>query len=121
MLLMIDKLNRKSYVLYKTKSFFYYYANVYYCFYYSYFHDQCFHYYCYCLNMCSNTLIRTIDNEKIKLMGYNYTNALSPHHWFQIADDTAVAIATVEDSQVLLNVFSKWCQWANFKNLHRQV
>ena len=29
-------------------------------------------------NMCFNTLIRSIENEKIKLLGYNYTNALSP-------------------------------------------
>ena len=28
-----------------------------------------------------DTLIRTIENEKIKFLGYNYTNALSPRHW----------------------------------------
>ena len=65
-------------------------------------------------NMCFNTLIRNIENEKIKLMGYKYTNALTPHHWFQFANDTALATATKEDRQTLLNVFSKWCQWANF-------
>ena len=65
--------------------------------------------------MCFNTLIRTIENEKVKLLGYNYENALSPRHWFQFADDTALATATQEDSQALLNVFTKWCQWANFK------
>ena len=67
-------------------------------------------------NMCFNTLITTIENEKINLMGYNYTNALSPRHWFRFADDTALATATQEDSQALLNVFTKWCQWANFKS-----
>ena len=36
-------------------------------------------------NMCSNTLIRTTENEKIKLMGYNYTNALTPRHDFRFA------------------------------------
>ena len=50
--------------------------------------------------MCFNTLIRTIENEKIKLLGYNYTNT-------QFADDTALAIATQEDSQALTNVFTK--------------
>ena len=64
---------------------------------------------------CFNTLIRTIENEKIKLLGYNYTNALSPRHTFQFAGDTVLAIATQEDSQALTNVFTKWCQWANFK------
>ena len=60
-------------------------------------------------------MIRAIENEKIKLMGYNYTNALSPHHWFQFAGDIALATGAQEDSQVLLNVFTKWCQWASFK------
>ena len=44
-------------------------------------------------------------------MGYNYTSTLSLHHWFQFADGTALATATQEDSQVLLNVFPKW--WGN--------
>ena len=61
-------------------------------------------------NMCFNTLIRTIEKEKIKLLGYNYTNALSPHDSFQFADDTALATATQEDSQASLNVFPEWCQ-----------
>ena len=46
-------------------------------------------------------------------MGYNYTNALTPRHWFQFADDTALATANQKDSYALLNAV-KWCQWANF-------
>ena len=53
-------------------------------------------------NMCFNTLIRTIEKEKIKLLGCNQTNALSPHDSFQFADDTALATATQEDSQAYL-------------------
>ena len=53
--------------------------------------------------MSLNTLIRTIENEKIKLLAYN----LSPRHCFQFADDTALATATQEDSQALLNVLTK--------------
>ena len=64
-------------------------------------------------NMSFNTLIRTIENEKVKLLGYNYKNALSSRHWFQVKD--ALATATQEDNQALLNVFIKWCQWGNFK------
>ena len=44
-------------------------------------------------NMCFNTLIRTIENKK-KLMGCNYTNALTLRHWFQFTDDTALGTAT---------------------------
>ena len=70
-------------------------------------------------NMCFNTLIRTIENEKIKFMGHSYTNVLTPRHWFQFGDDTAFATATQEDSQALLNVFSKWCQQAKFFYLYK--
>ena len=59
-------------------------------------------------DMSFNTLIRTIKNEKIKLMGFNYTNTLSICHWFQFADNTALATAVQEDSQALLYVFSNW-------------
>lgn len=54
-------------------------------------------------NLCFNTL-----NKKIKLVGYNYTNPVSPCHWLQFADDTALATATQEDSKAFLNVFRKW-------------
>ena len=58
--------------------------------------------------MCFNTLIRTIEKEKIKVVGCNYINPLSPCHWFQFADDTALATATQEDNQAFLNAFRKW-------------
>ena len=58
-------------------------------------------------NMCFNTLIGAIEKEKIKLVGYNYTNPPSPCLWFQFADDTALATATQEDIQAFLNVFRK--------------
>ena len=48
-------------------------------------------------------------------MEYNYTNALSPCHWFQFVDVTGIATTTQEDSHALLNVFTKWCHWAIFE------
>ena len=59
-------------------------------------------------NMIVNTLIRTIDEEKIRCMGYNFRNSLSPRNWFQFADDSALITSTEQDSQLLLNVFTKW-------------
>ena len=64
-------------------------------------------------NMIINTLIKTIDDERIRCMGYNFCNSLSPRNWFQFADDSAPVTATEQDSQLLLNVFTKWCKWAN--------
>ena len=37
-----------------------------------------------------NTLIKTIEDKKIKCMGYVAKKTLSPRHWFQYADDTAI-------------------------------
>ena len=61
------------------------------------------------------TLIKCIDQEKIKLISYSYCNTLQPKHCFQFGDDTATIAAAAEDSQALLNVFTKWCPWAKFK------
>ena len=66
-------------------------------------------------NLVVNTLLKTIDSEKIRSMGYNYSDTLTPHHWFQFVDDYALVSSTEEDSQAQLNVFTKWCKWAGLK------
>ena len=65
-------------------------------------------------NMCINTLIKCIEDERVQCIGYSYCDYLRPRHWFQFADDTALITASEEDNQALLNVFAKWCQWAGF-------
>ena len=62
--------------------------------------------------MCVNTLIKCIENERLRCFGYCYLKSIKPRHWFQFADDTAIVTATVEDNQLLLNVFARWCSWA---------
>ena len=64
-------------------------------------------------NMCVNTLINTIEDKSIKCMGYIAEKILSPRHWFQFADDTAIVTALEEDNQRLLNLFTKWSSWAD--------
>ena len=66
-------------------------------------------------NLVVNALLKTIDSERIRTMGYNYCDTLTPRHWFQFADDSALVTSTEEDSQALLNVFTKWCHWAGLK------
>ena len=66
-------------------------------------------------NLVVNALLKTIDSEKIRSMGYNNCDTLTPRHWFQFADDSALVTKTEEDSQTLLNVFTKWCKWAGLK------
>ena len=51
------------------------------------------------LSMCVNTLIRTIEDKRIKCMGYVAEKTLSPRHSFQFADGTAIVTALKEDNQ----------------------
>ena len=45
-------------------------------------------------NMCINTLIKFIEDERIRSIGYCYCDYLQPRHWFQFADDTAMVITS---------------------------
>ena len=62
--------------------------------------------------MVINTLIKSIDEERIRCIGYSFSSALYPKHWFQFADDSALVTSTEKDCQLLLNIFTKWCCWA---------
>ena len=48
-------------------------------------------------------------------MRYVAERTLSPRHWFQFADDTAIVTALKKGNQCLLNLFTKWSSWANLK------
>ena len=69
-------------------------------------------------NMCFNTFIQFIKAEKFKQLGFSGhdgTNHLfNPVHWFQFADDAAVISSTGRENQLLLNCFTRWCQWAQY-------
>ena len=61
-------------------------------------------------------LIRSVTTYKylnrLRCFGYCYLNSIKARHWFQFADDTAIVTTTVEDNQLLLNIFERWCSWA---------
>ena len=65
-------------------------------------------------NMVFNTFIQTlVKSDEIRQMNYVYHKILKPKNWFQFADD-AVAITSSEyENQILLNIFTRWCTWAN--------
>ena len=50
-------------------------------------------------NLIVNTLIKTVKSEKVECMGYVYQGCLSPKHWFQFPDDTAIKTALEKDNQ----------------------
>ena len=55
--------------------------------------------------------------EKYKQLGFSTHDTtdrpFNPIHWFQFADDAAVVTTDERENQLLLNCFTKWCQWAN--------
>ena len=63
-------------------------------------------------NMIINTLIKTIDDERVRRMEYNFCNSITPRNWFHFPDDSALVTSIEQDNQLLLNLFTKWCKWA---------
>ena len=68
-------------------------------------------------NLCFNTFIQFIKQEKYKQLGLSphdeHYRLFNPVHWFQFADDAAVVTTNERENQLLLNCFSRWCQWSN--------
>ena len=60
-----------------------------------------------------NTFIQSVKHEQYKQFGYKFMRYSTPHHWYQFADDVAVLSGLENEIQILLNLFSKWCSWAN--------
>ena len=56
-------------------------------------------------NLIFNTFIRRIKSEQFEQFGYWYNNILTPKHWSQFADDSAVVTGLESENQVLLNTF----------------
>ena len=67
-------------------------------------------------NMCFNTFIQFSKAEQFKQLGFSTSEnsdcLFHPVHWFQFADDAAVITSGEKDNQLLLNCFTRWCQWA---------
>ena len=62
-------------------------------------------------NLCFNTFIRYIAAQKFQQLGFSL-NYIYPIHWFQFADDAAVITGLENENQILLNHFTRWCNWA---------
>ena len=68
-------------------------------------------------NMCFNTFIQFIRQEKYKQLGLSshdtFDCLFKSVHWFQFADDAAVVTTNERENQLLLNCFTKWCKWSD--------
>ena len=61
-------------------------------------------------NMLFNTFIQTLTKSKeFDQLNYRYDNIIQPRNWFQFADDAAAVTTYEYENQILLNVFTRWC------------
>ena len=65
-------------------------------------------------NLCFNTFIRYIADQKCKQFGFA-VNTLNPTHWFHFAEDAAVITDLENENQILLNHFTRWCNCSGMK------
>ena len=62
-------------------------------------------------NLIINTFIQSVKHEQYDQFGCKFMRYLTPRHWYQIVDDTAVTSGLESKNQILLNLFSRWCSW----------
>ena len=64
-------------------------------------------------NMVVNNFIQSIQEDQYTNFGYRISDGFKPRNWFQFADDAAAITCLESENQFLLNVFSRWCNWAD--------
>ena len=64
-------------------------------------------------NLVFNLFIQPIKSDEFKQLSYRYTKLLTPKHWLQFADDATAISGSESDNQTLLNVLTRWCNWAS--------
>ena len=64
-------------------------------------------------NMLINTFIQSLNQKKYKTFGARVLKGFSPRNWFQFADDAAAITSLECENQLLVNLFSRWCNWAD--------
>ena len=62
--------------------------------------------------MCFKTFIRYISAENFQKLGFKHNLTINPRHWFQYADDASITSGLERKNQILLNAFSRWCEWS---------
>jgi hypothetical protein len=67
-------------------------------------------------NICFNALIKILDSDKYKQMGYIWGSKSSQCcNWLQYADDAAIVASSQKNAQGLTNLFEAWCKWASME------
>ena len=64
-------------------------------------------------NMLFNTFIQKLTKSKeFDQLNYRYDNIIQPRNWFRFVDDAAAVTLSEYENQILLNVFTRWCNWS---------
>ena len=64
-------------------------------------------------NMVMNTFVQYVKTEQFCQLGFNAGQPfLTTKHWFQFADDAVITTSEEYETQILLNAFTMWCNWA---------
>ena len=66
-------------------------------------------------NMIINTFIQSLKQEKYQTFGARVLEGFGPRNWFQFADDAAAVTSLESENQLLVNLFSRWCNWADME------
>ena len=64
-------------------------------------------------NMVVNTFIQSIQQDQFTNFGYRISNGFKSMNWFQFADKAAAITCLESENQLLLKLFSWWCNWAD--------
>ena len=64
-------------------------------------------------NMIINTFIQSLKQAKYQTFGARVLEGFGPRNWFQFANDAAATTSLGSENQLLVNLFSRWCNWAD--------
>ena len=64
-------------------------------------------------NMVVNTFIQSIMEDNFTNFGYRIGDGVISRNWFQFADDAGAITCLESENQLLLKVFSRWCNWSD--------
>ena len=63
--------------------------------------------------MLFNTFIQTSTKSKeFDQLNYRYDNIIQPRNLFQFADGATAVTSSEYENQILLKVFTRWCNWS---------
>ena len=64
-------------------------------------------------NIIINTFIQSLMQEMYQTFGARVLEGFVQRNWFQFADGAAATTSLESENQLLVNLFSRWCNWAD--------